>query len=271
MGRRPARDEQPAAALVDVVVRHHHRLCRHLPGAIPRLGHPSRHAEVEQHRPVGRRAEKGLRDHGAGLRQVRRHAGRGAGQGRPGHGHWRTPVCQQLRPVPWLRRPWQQGLSQPDGQRLAGWQRRRLHPENRAGRTGGRDARHGCCGGYCRRCEERGQLCAEPVGQPAQQRGSPVGQGQVRGLRGLSWCNRPRQPLAGRAQSERQDLAARLGRRGHLAHRQQRQAERDAGVRASALTRAGHRAVCLCVEPVAAHGGGGSQMSADCGADLEGA
>ena len=53
----------------------------------PGPGHQPRGAEVEQRRPVGGRAAEGLCHDGAGLCQVHRHAGRGAGQGQPGHGH----------------------------------------------------------------------------------------------------------------------------------------------------------------------------------------
>jgi hypothetical protein len=38
LGRRPARDEQPPAALVGVDVRHHHRLFTAVPGRLPGPG-----------------------------------------------------------------------------------------------------------------------------------------------------------------------------------------------------------------------------------------
>jgi cytochrome c oxidase cbb3-type subunit 3 len=99
-----------------------------------------------------------------------------------------------------------------------------------AGRVGMMPA-DGCGGGRRRRREERRQLCAQPVGQPAQQCGRPAGQGQVRRVCRLPWCRRQGQPGPGRPQPHRQGLAARLGRGGDCAHRQQRQAERDAGLR----------------------------------------
>ena len=63
--------------------------------------------------------------------------------------------------------------------------------------------------------QQRGQLRAEPVGQRARQRGRAAGQGQVRGLRRLPRRRRQGQPGAGRAQPDRQGLAARLGRGRH--------------------------------------------------------
>ena len=73
LGRGPAGAEQPAAALVDVAVRHHGRLCRRLPGLLSRPGQLRRFAsagrsvgevQAEQKRRPSRLAPR--------LRQVRR-------------------------------------------------------------------------------------------------------------------------------------------------------------------------------------------------------
>jgi cytochrome c oxidase cbb3-type subunit 3 len=79
------------------------------------------------------------------------------------------------------------------------------------GRPPGCHAPDGRRGGHGRRCQERRQLRAEPVGQPQQRRGRPAGQDQVRGLCGLPRPGWQGQPGAGCTQPDRQDLAARLG------------------------------------------------------------
>ena len=224
--------EQPAAALVDVAVRHHRRLRGRLPGALPGAGQlRTARSKLDQRRPVRGRAGQGARRHGAGVCQVRRDDGRAAGQGPAGHGHRRAPVPQQLRAVPRLGRARQQGLPEPDRQRLA--VRRHATTTSRPTITAGpqrRDAADGRRGGQRRGRAQRRQLRAEPVGQRARQRRGATGQGQVRRLRRLPRCRRQGQPGARRAQPDRQDLAARLGRAGHRRRwSTQRQEQRHAG------------------------------------------
>ena len=87
----------------------------------------------------------------------------------------------------------------------------------------------GSSSGHRGRRAQCGQLCAEPVRQPAQLGGSPVGQAEVCRLRGLPRRRWQGQPGAGCTEPDRQDLAARLGRGGDRVHDQQWQDQRHAG------------------------------------------
>ena len=106
------RVEQPAAALVDVAVLHHHRLRRSSTWcSIPGLGSYAGTlgwTQVEQLRGGERAGAGSLRPD---LRQVRGAGRRGAGDGPGGAGDRAEAVPQQLRAVPRLRRAAAAGLS----------------------------------------------------------------------------------------------------------------------------------------------------------------
>ena len=206
--------EQPAAALVDVPVRHHRAVRVCLPGAVPRPGQLRRQPELEQPRPVRSRAGARRARDGAAVRALRVDGRDRAGPRHPGHGHRRAPVHQQLRRLPRLGRTRQQGLPEPDRQRLAVGRRVRDHPADHRPGPQRRHAADGRRGRQRRRRAQRRALRAQPVGQPARQRRRTTRPAQVRRLRRLPRRRRQGQPGARCAEPHRQGLAARLGRAG---------------------------------------------------------
>jgi cytochrome c oxidase cbb3-type subunit 3 len=103
--------EQPAAALVDVAVRHHHRAFAggiYL-AAVPGPGHQPRRAssgrstgqwEAEQQKAYAHRDGAGVTPSYTAMP-----AAEALAKDSAGHGHRRAAVRQQLRPVPWVGRP----------------------------------------------------------------------------------------------------------------------------------------------------------------------
>ena len=121
LGRRPARAEQPAAALVDGACSSSRSCSRSVYLLLyPGLGQLPRAARLDQPRRVRRRIRPRPTPNSRPVYAAyARHAGRSAGQRPDGDGHRRAPVHQQLRRLPRLRRARQQGLPEPDRQRLA--------------------------------------------------------------------------------------------------------------------------------------------------------
>ena len=136
-----------------------------------------------------------------------------------------------------------------DGDWLHGGDARQDRRDHHA-RAAAADAADGRRGRLGRGREERRQLRAEPVGQPARLGRAQLGKSQVHRLRGLPRRRRQGQPGDGRAQPDRQHLAAWLGRAGDHRHGQQRQDQRDAGAGGQADRGADPRAGRLCLGPV---------------------
>jgi cytochrome c oxidase cbb3-type subunit 3 len=114
---------------------------------------------------------------GAPVCPLHRYAARQAGCRSAGHGHWRAPVHEQLRAVPRLGRSRQQGLPNlTDADWLHGGNPTRSRKPWSKGAMA--DASHGRCRGHTGRCQERGQLCAEPVGQPHDSLRASLGKGK---------------------------------------------------------------------------------------------
>ena len=113
LGRGPARDEQPDAALVDGAVRASPSCSARLPGGVPGPGQLSGQAGLEHAGRVrAKESTKAKPNWRRCMPPTRRRPSR-AGRRSRRHGHRRAPVPEQLRAVPRLGRARQQGLPQP--------------------------------------------------------------------------------------------------------------------------------------------------------------